>query len=67
MGKGHRDNHQARKKRGNVAFDKKRKRRTEKMIKCNLCGTDSRPQVIKGGLCPRCRGDDEADKLTTLD
>jgi hypothetical protein len=43
MGKGHRDNHKARLKRGDP--DK---------IACNLCGTKSRPSVMVGGLCPKC-------------
>ena len=57
MGKGHRDNHKARKKRGNVAFDKKKKRRTHDRVKCNLCGTITRPTKIVAGLCPICFGD----------
>lgn len=53
MGKGHRDNHQARLKRGPVAFKKKAARRAEpKKVKCNLCGTPSRK--IEKGLCPKC-------------
>ena len=61
MGKGHRDNHAARKKRGKKAFDKKKKRRTKTMVKCNLCGTDSRPKVLEGGICPKCRGEEPID------
>ena len=57
MGKGHGDNHRARLKRGKVAFDKKKKRRTEDKIRCNLCGTRTRSIKIKGGLCPICLGD----------
>ncbi len=57
MGKGHGDNHRARLKRGNVAFDKKTKRRTYKRKKCNLCGTITRPTKIVAGLCPLCFGD----------
>lgn len=57
MGKGHRDNHAARKKRGPVAFQKKAERRAKPpKPKCNLCGTPTRPKKLLGGLCPRCRG-----------
>ena len=56
MGKGHRDNHKARKKRGPVAFKKKAKRRSEIRVKCNICGTRSRKETLDGGLCPPCRG-----------
>ena len=54
MGKGHRDNTNARKKRGQEAFDKKAKRREQKRIACNLCGTKARPEKLDGGLCPPC-------------
>ena len=55
MGKGHRDNHAARKKRGPVAFKKKANRRKNKnRIKCNICGVLSRKSKIVGGLCPQC-------------
>lgn len=54
MGKGHRDNHRARKKRGQIAFDKKAKRRNPDKIKCNLCGTLTRSGKLQGGLCPIC-------------
>lgn len=54
MGKGHRDNHAARVKRGPAAFAKKAKRRASSRIQCNICGTNSRPVMILGGLCPRC-------------
>jgi hypothetical protein len=53
MGKNHRDNHQARLKRGPVAFKKKAERRAEpKKSKCNVCGTASRK--LEGGICPPC-------------
>ncbi|CAG1021488.1 hypothetical protein MTYM_01034 [Methylococcales bacterium] len=53
MSKGHRDNHQARLKRGSIAFKKKAERRAKpKKFKCNLCGTPSRK--LEGGICPRC-------------
>lgn len=55
MGKGHRDNHAARVKRGPVAFEKKAKRR-EPEIRCNLCFTPCREKKLIGGLCPRCLG-----------
>jgi hypothetical protein len=55
MGKSHRDNHRARVKRGDAAFAKKARRRAaKKKIKCNLCGTGTRPQHLKAGICPRC-------------
>jgi len=54
MSKGHRDNHKARKKRGSVAFEKKKKRRTVKKPKCQICGEPTRPRVLFSGLCPRC-------------
>jgi len=54
MGKGHRDNHKARLKRGDAAFEKKHDRRRPDKIACNLCGTKSRPCVMVGGLCPKC-------------
>lgn len=53
MGKGHKDNHEARVKRGSVAFEKKAKRRILPS-KCNLCGGKCRPTKLQGGLCPRC-------------
>jgi hypothetical protein len=49
MGKGHRDNHAARKKRGPEAFAKKVERREP-----DLCGTACRPSKLEGGLCPLC-------------
>lgn len=55
MGKGHRDNHNARKKRGDIAFKKKNKRRSSHhKKKCNLCGTLTRLTKITAGLCPIC-------------
>lgn len=55
MGKGHRDNRQARIKRGPAAFQKRDERRAEpKKTKCNLCGTPTRPEKLVGGNCPRC-------------
>ena len=53
MGKSHRDNHAARLNRGTVAFAKKVKRHAKKS-KCNLCGTETRPHKLEGGLCPLC-------------
>jgi len=57
MGKGHRDNHAARVKRGPEAFAKKAERRADpEKVKCNLCGTPTRPQKLEAGLCPKCIG-----------
>lgn len=53
MGKGHRDNHAARLKRGAGAFAKKADRRSP-ASKCNLCGRACRAEVLWGGLCPSC-------------
>jgi hypothetical protein len=53
MGKGHRDNHAARVKRGPAAFDKKAERR-EPVSRCNLCGRECRASKLQGGLCPIC-------------
>jgi hypothetical protein len=53
MGKGHRDNHAARKNRGPAAFAKKAKRR-KPQPKCNLCGGPCRGSKLVGGLCPYC-------------
>ncbi len=54
MGKGHRDNHKARKKRGKVAFDKKNERR-KFISRCYCCHTECRPKKLVDKLCPRCR------------
>jgi hypothetical protein len=53
MGKGHRDNHAARLKRGPAAFAKKADRRTVES-KCNRCGTLCREQKLQAGLCSMC-------------
>ncbi len=55
MGKGHRDNHRARKKRGAVAFERKRARRSARAPKCNHCGNKCRIVKQVHGLCPQCR------------
>ena len=59
MGKGHRDNHKARKKRGKAAFAKKsarRKARTEiNRNKCKICGRKCRKDKLVLGGCPVCR------------
>jgi hypothetical protein len=52
MGKGHRDNHAARVKRGPAAFAKKAQRRHPKLATCTLCGRKVRPILLKEGLCP---------------
>jgi uncharacterized Zn finger protein (UPF0148 family) len=58
MGKGHRDNHAARLKRGNVAFDKKKVRRAgAKKVrekKCPACGSPCREEKRVAGVCPNC-------------
>jgi hypothetical protein len=58
MGKGHKDNHAARKKatqRGVPAFEIKAERRKEESkAPCNLCGTKTRKAKLVGGLCPKC-------------
>lgn len=56
MGKGHRDNHEARKKIGDVAFAKKAKRRNPNQVNCNLCGRKVSKGKVVGGLCPICIG-----------
>jgi hypothetical protein len=53
MGKGHRDNHAARKKRGPAAFEKKASRRAPES-KCNMCGRSCRAEKLSAGLCPNC-------------
>lgn len=54
MGKGHRDNHAARVKRGTVAFQKKAQRRAY-TPKCQICGTVCRASVLnENGICPKC-------------
>jgi hypothetical protein len=56
MGKSHRDNARARRKRGAVAFAKKAKRRVAK-VSCRLCGTRCRQLVLNAvGICPTCVG-----------
>lgn len=55
MGKSHRDNARARKKIGETAYAKKRKRRTNKPA-CVICGQHARSQVLLDGVCPRCLG-----------
>ena len=56
MGKGHRDNHAARVKRGSKAFGLKAERRAvdPNRAKCRCCGTESRTKVLKDGICPIC-------------
>lgn len=55
MGKSHRDNHAARKKRGPEAFAKKAERRADpKKPKCNLCGTPVRGHTLTAGVCQNC-------------
>jgi hypothetical protein len=57
MGKGHRDNHKARLKRGTVAFEKKKKRRALDYyhLRCITCGGVYKRIKIISGLCPICR------------
>ena len=56
MGKGHKDNHRARKKRGSVAFEKKAQRRNSKKRKCHVCGAEARPETFNSefGHCKPC-------------
>ena len=58
MGKGHRDNHAARMKRGPAAFKKKAKRRANDAghKKCMICGWASRITSWEknAGICPHC-------------
>lgn len=56
MGKGHRDNHAARVKRGPEAFAKKARRRTPRLATCNLCGRKVRPELLEAGVCKNCPG-----------
>ena len=53
MGKSHRDNHRARVKRGQDAFDKKAKRR-KPVSKCSMCGNKCREAKLLGSICDRC-------------
>lgn len=56
MGKGHRDNYRARKKRGDTAFSKRAMRRafdTHK-IKCTVCGNEVRIKTLVHDMCQRC-------------
>ncbi len=56
MGKGHRDNYRARKKRGSAAFAKKAARRApDNRIKCAMCGQRVRPQTAYQGYCTPCQ------------
>jgi rubrerythrin len=57
MGKGHRDNTAARKKRGPAAFAKKAARRApdERRAKCRVCGTLARVARLEDRMCPPCR------------
>lgn len=53
MGKGHRDNHAARVKRGSEAFAKKAERR-EPESRCNVCMRPCREKKLVAGVCPIC-------------
>ncbi len=53
MGKGHRDNHRARKKRGPEAFAKKAERRLAQS-RCNICRIARPANKLEGGLCKNC-------------
>lgn len=59
MGKGHKDNHKARKKRGTAAFALKNERRKAKADtsrrRCRICGTVSRASVLVDKICPLCQ------------
>lgn len=57
VGKGHRDNHKARKKalkRGKDAFALKKNRRAVVKLRCRQCGVAARASVVKDAYCPRC-------------
>lgn len=56
MGKGHRDNFRARRKRGAAAFEKKASRRApdKKRARCRVCGKWSRASKVVEGFCPIC-------------
>lgn len=58
MGKGHRDNYKARKKRGKKAFAKKNMRRKAQgeiyRNKCKICGRKCRKKKLVQGACPVC-------------
>ncbi|MCQ9208601.1 MAG: hypothetical protein NG712_04400 [Omnitrophica bacterium] len=59
MGKGHRDNHNARQKRGKKAFAKKTTRQKARADgdrnKCKVCGRKCRKKKLTLGACPICR------------
>lgn len=55
MGKSHRDNHKARKKRGPEAFAKKARRRNNRTHRtCQVCGTITRIHKLRDRICPKC-------------
>lgn len=54
MGKGHRDNARARRKRGAAAYSKKHARRSpapKRAMRCTVCGRESRVAKL---CCARC-------------
>lgn len=53
IGKGHKDNHKARLKRGSAAFEKKASRR-KKESKCSICGGKCRKSKLVLDTCPIC-------------
>lgn len=55
MGKAHRDNARARRKIGQVAYDKKAERRAPDS-KCLMCGGKCRAAKLDEGWCPVCVG-----------
>jgi hypothetical protein len=64
MGKGHRDNHAARVKRGPDAFAKKAQRRAPGRPKCAVCGTAVRRLTY--GLCAKCAGPPQPVETITI-
>lgn len=56
MSKSHRDNVKARKKIGEIAYEKKKARRdpNKKKQKCSVCGRIARRTKMKDGVCPVC-------------
>lgn len=65
MDKSHRANHEARKKRGHVAFAKKIKSRKIN-FKCSFCGHKCRESKLEGGFCPVCREATVKEQKTCL-
>lgn len=56
MGKSHRDNRKARKKRGGLVKRHKRMKQLKKEIenKCYVCGQKCRKEKLVYEMCPKC-------------